>query len=65
MRYSHRRADIRESDWKVTEEEKEQKMMEELAEFVLKFNAKYEVLMDIKIKSMKVKKDIEKGRRFK
>lgn len=34
----------------------EQKMLEELAEFVLRFNEKYQVLLNIKIKPMKGEK---------
>lgn len=33
--------------------EQEQKMMEEIAEFLLRFNERYEVLLEIKIKPMK------------
>ncbi len=40
----------------MTEEEKEQKMMEELAEFMLKFREKYHVLLEVKIKPMKTTK---------
>jgi len=34
----------------------EQKMLEELAEFTLRFNEKYNVLLNIKIKPMKNRK---------
>ncbi len=35
--------------------ETEQVMMEELAEFILKFGEKYDVLLNIKVKPRKVK----------
>lgn len=37
--------------------ETEQKMMEELAEFVFIFGEKYGVLLDVKVKSRKHRKD--------
>ena len=35
--------------------EREQAMMEELAEFIFRFGEKYDVLLDIKVKPRKVK----------
>ncbi len=40
--------------------DQEQKMMEEIAEFVFRFNAKYDALLDIKIKPMKAKKCLKR-----
>lgn len=40
--------------------EQEQRMMEEIAEFVFRFNAKYDAMLDIKIKPMKAKKTLKK-----
>lgn len=40
--------------------EQEQRMMEELAEFVLKFNAKYDALLDVKVKPRKTTKNNSK-----
>ena len=36
--------------------EQEQRMMEEIAEFVFRFNAKYDAMLDIKIKPIKTTK---------
>ena len=45
-------SEIIDFDYVVVKSE-EQKMLEELAEFVLRFNEKYNVLLNIKIKPMK------------
>ena len=42
------------------EEKREQRMMEEIAEFVFRFNAKYDAMLNIKIKPMKAKKTLKK-----
>lgn len=39
------------------EQESEQAMMEELAEFVLRFGERYDVLLDIKVKPRKHKRE--------
>ena len=41
------------------EKDEEQRMLEELAEFVLRFNEKYHVLLNVKIKPMKNRKGKE------
>ncbi len=44
---------MKRQDINVVVKSEEQKMLEELAEFVLRFNKKYNVLLNIKIKPMK------------
>lgn len=44
---------MKRQDINVVVKSEEQKMLEELAEFVLRFNEKYNVLLNIKIKPMK------------
>lgn len=42
----------------VKDKEIEQKMMRELAEFIFQFGEKYGVLLDVKVKPRKHKKDV-------
>lgn len=44
---------MKRQDINVDVKDEEQKMLEELAEFVLRFNEKYQVLLNIKIKPMR------------
>ncbi len=50
---------MKRQDKNVDVKDDEQKMLEELAEFVLRFNEKYNVLLNIKIKPMKNRKGLE------